>query len=98
MLIPVSKYLLTINPTSLSSALMAHLLQGLAQHWHLSASQYWQLRLLCSISLGPLLGVLCLILFTKRQVAVSGGRRVKRFIRTVSLHHSTSLPTLGSHY
>ncbi|RZJ94748.1 MAG: hypothetical protein EOO60_02335 [Hymenobacter sp.] len=71
---------------------MAHLLHALAQHWHLSSSQYWQLRLLCSISLGPLLGILCLIIFTKRQVAVSGGRQVKRFIRTVALRPAASLP------
>jgi hypothetical protein len=71
---------------------MAHLLQTLAQHWHLSSSQYWQLRLLCSICLGPLLGILCLILFTKRQTAALGGQRVKRYIRTVALRPIAPLP------
>ena len=71
---------------------MAHFLQALAQHWHLSSSQYWQLRLLCSIALGPLLGVVCLVLFTKRQTAVAGGRQVKRFIRTVARRPVTPIP------
>jgi hypothetical protein len=64
---------------------MAHLLQVLAQHWHLSASQYWQLRLLCSISLGPLLGVLCLLLFKKRRAAARiMVQRVRRLTRAVT--------------
>jgi hypothetical protein len=65
---------------------MAHLLQVLAQHWHLSASEYWQLRLLCSIIMGPLLGVLCLILFTRRQAAATGVvQGVRRLIRVVEM-------------
>lgn len=62
---------------------MSHLLQSLAQHWHLSASQYWQLRLLCALTLGPLLGVVCLVLFTKRQDTGSGAMRVKRRMPTL---------------
>jgi hypothetical protein len=70
---------------------MAHLLQALAQHWHLSASEYWQLRLLCSIIIGPLLGVLCLILFTRRQAATAGVvQGVRRLTRVVGLR--TAIP------
>jgi len=66
---------------------MAHLLQALAQHWHLSASEYWQLRLLCAIIMGPLLGVVCLILFTRRQAATAGVvRSVRRLTQVVGLH------------
>jgi hypothetical protein len=65
---------------------MAHLLQVLAQHWHLSASAYWQLRLLCAIVLGPLLGVLCLIVFTKRRVATARVvQRARQFRRAIVL-------------
>lgn len=42
---------------------MEHLLQLLAHHWQLSPAQYWHLRLLSALSLGPLLGVLYLVFF-----------------------------------
>ncbi|GAC1368988.1 MAG: hypothetical protein NVSMB30_06360 [Hymenobacter sp.] len=45
---------------------MEHLLHLLAQRWHLSADHYWHLRLLCTLLLGPLAGVLYLLLFDKR--------------------------------
>lgn len=45
---------------------MDHFLKLLAYDCGLSQSQYWHLRLLCSISLVPLLGVLYLVLFDKR--------------------------------
>gem|GEM_PF-2758494 len=57
---------------------MHHILQALAQHWHLSASQYWQLHLVCTLTLGPLVGVICLILFTKRSQTAS---RIPRLVR-----------------
>jgi hypothetical protein len=46
---------------------MEHLLKILAQHWELSSDQYWHLRLLCSLLLGPVLGVLYLLFFDKRE-------------------------------
>ena len=45
---------------------MEHLLKFLVQHWHLSSTQYWHLRLLSSLLLGPLVGVLYLVFFDKR--------------------------------
>ena len=45
---------------------MEHLLHLLAQRWHLSADDYWHLRLLCALLLGPIAGVLYLLLFEKR--------------------------------
>ena len=45
---------------------MEYLLKSLAHHWHLSSDQYWHLRLLSATSLGPLLGVLCLVIFGPR--------------------------------
>lgn len=45
---------------------METLLKDLAQHWHLTASAYWQLRLLFAISLVPLLAVVYIVLFDKR--------------------------------
>lgn len=71
---------------------MAHLLQALAQHLHLSASQYWQLRLVCSIILGPLLAVLYLVFFTKREVVGSGMTRVKRRVQVLTYRPATHLP------
>lgn len=57
---------------------MIHLQQLLAQHWHLSASQYWQLRLLCTLTIGPLLGVLCLVLFRRRaEIGMNMQRRLR---------------------
>ncbi|MDO7887937.1 hypothetical protein [Hymenobacter cheonanensis] len=45
---------------------METILKALAQHWHLSASQYWQLRLLLAISLVPFLALIYVVLFDKR--------------------------------
>lgn len=45
---------------------MEHLLPLLAQHGHLSANHYWHLRLLCALLLGPMAGVLYLLLFDQR--------------------------------
>ena len=44
---------------------MEHLLKLLASDCGLSQSQYWHLRLLSSISLVPMLGVLYLVFFDK---------------------------------
>ncbi|RZK32475.1 MAG: hypothetical protein EOO63_01265 [Hymenobacter sp.] len=71
---------------------MSHFLHSLAQHWHLSASQYWQLRLICAITLGPLLGVVCLVLFTKREKASSGMLRRKQPTRLFTLHPAAPSP------
>lgn len=69
---------------------MAHFLHSLAQHWHLSASEYWQLRLLCAIIAGPLLGVLCLILFTKRPATTP--RVVQRLTQAITLRATGPQP------
>ena len=45
---------------------MDHFLKLLAYDCGLSQSQYWHLRLLCSVSLGPLLAILYLLFFDKR--------------------------------
>ena len=45
---------------------METILKLLVQHWHLSASQYWQLRLLFAISLVPFLALAYVVLFDKR--------------------------------
>ena len=45
---------------------MEYLLKMLVQHWALSPAHYWHLRLLCAIALGPLLGLLYLLIFAKR--------------------------------
>jgi hypothetical protein len=45
---------------------MDHLLKAFALHCGLSMSHYWHLRLLLSVSLGPLLGVFYLVLFGRR--------------------------------
>jgi hypothetical protein len=71
---------------------MIHLQQMLAHHWHLSAAQYLQLRLLCSIMMGPLLAVLFVILFTKRRGFGSQVLRIKRSIKVVALRPATALP------
>ena len=44
---------------------MEHLLHFLVQRWHLGADHYWHLRLLCAQLLGPVVGVLALLLFAK---------------------------------
>lgn len=46
---------------------MEHVIKAIAEHWHLSAAHYWHLRLLSSISLVPMLGVVYLALFSKRR-------------------------------
>jgi len=58
---------------------MDHFLKLLAYDCGLSQAQYWHLRLLSSVSLGPLLGVLYLVFFDKR------GRRSPRARPNVSL-------------
>ncbi len=45
---------------------MESLLKFLTHHWGLSSTDYWHLRLLCSLLLGPLVGVLCLVFFNGR--------------------------------
>lgn len=62
---------------------MAHFLQTFAQHYHLSGSQYTQLRLVCSITLGPLLAVLYLVFFTKREPIGQGVKRVKQRVQAL---------------
>ncbi len=52
---------------------MDHLLKTFALHCGLSQSHYWHLRLVLSVSFGPLLGVLYLVLFGRR-----GRRRAYR--------------------
>lgn len=49
-------------------------LKLLAQHWHLTPDQYWHLRLLCSLLLGPVLAILYLVFFDlrRRSGAASG--------------------------
>lgn len=57
---------------------MEYLLKMLAQHWHLSSAHYWHLRLLSSILLGPLVGVLYLVFFgglAPRKPRVTTGPR-----------------------
>jgi hypothetical protein len=46
---------------------MDHLFKTFALHCGLSLSDYWHLRLVLSVSLGPLLGVLYLVLFERRE-------------------------------
>lgn len=46
---------------------MQHLIKAIAEHWHLTAATYWHLRLLSAISLGPLIAVMYLVLFSKRR-------------------------------
>jgi hypothetical protein len=72
---------------------MVHLLHVLAQHWHLSASQYWQMRLLCAVSLVPFLGVLYLVFFNRRNAR--GRLRVtlvKRQIKALARHPVAPVP------
>ncbi len=45
---------------------MDHLLKTFALHCGLSQSHYWHLRLVLSVSFGPMLGVLYLVLFGRR--------------------------------
>ena len=46
---------------------MEHLIKALAQAWHLSPAQYWHLRLLSTLSVGPLLAILGLLVFRRRR-------------------------------
>ncbi|MVN77038.1 hypothetical protein GO988_11945 [Hymenobacter sp. HMF4947] len=46
---------------------MEFLLKIVAHHWHMSADQYWHLRLLSSLLVGPLVGVLYFVFFDKRE-------------------------------
>lgn len=45
---------------------MEHLLKIVAHHWDLRPDQYWHLRLLCTLLLGPLVGILYFVFFDKR--------------------------------
>lgn len=45
---------------------MDELLKSFALHCGLSLSDYWHLRLILSVSFGPLLAVLYLVLFDRR--------------------------------
>lgn len=45
---------------------MEYLLRVLAHHWGLSQSQYWHLHLLSSVLVGPLLGILYLLVSSRR--------------------------------
>jgi len=49
---------------------MASPLHFLLQHGVLSSTQYWKLRLLSAIALGPLLGVLYLVVLSWRRPRV----------------------------
>jgi hypothetical protein len=72
---------------------MAHILHALAQHWHLSASQYWQMRLLCAVSLVPFLGVLYLLLFNRRSAPVRlRVTLVKRHLKALAKHPAAQAP------
>ena len=44
---------------------MIKLITHLAQTWHLSPAHYWHLRMLSSLLLVPLLGVLYVVLFDR---------------------------------
>lgn len=44
---------------------MEHFLKLLAQHWALSPTHYWHLRLLMTLSLGPLLAIMYLVVFDR---------------------------------
>ncbi len=46
---------------------MDYVIKAIVQHWHLSAAHYWHLRLLSATSLMPLLGIMYLVIFTKRK-------------------------------
>ncbi|MDJ0364751.1 hypothetical protein QMK33_06275 [Hymenobacter sp. H14-R3] len=46
---------------------MEHLLKILAQHWDFGSEHYWHLRLLCSLLVAPMLGVLYVLFFDKRE-------------------------------
>ncbi|QKG51597.1 hypothetical protein [Hymenobacter sp. BRD67] len=54
---------------------MEQLLKLLAQHWHLTTDDYWHLRLLCTLLLGPIVGVLYLVFFDKRTPRTAAGSR-----------------------
>lgn len=71
---------------------MIKLQQALAQHWHLSSDAYWHLRLMCTIALGPLVGVLCLLLFHKRAAVKPQMRRIKRRVRSLNNQLAIRLP------
>jgi hypothetical protein len=55
---------------------METILKALAHHWHLSASQYWHLRLLFAISLVPTLSLLYIVIFDKRTRFLSRFRNM----------------------
>ncbi len=46
---------------------MDYLIKTIAHAWDLSPAHYWHLRLLSSLMLVPLLGVLYVVLFDRRK-------------------------------
>jgi hypothetical protein len=61
---------------------MDHLLKTFALYCGLSQNHYWHLRLVLSVSFGPMLGVLYLLLF---------GRRGRRPTYTLWVRHDGKL-------
>ena len=57
---------------------METLLHFLANHGVISAAQYWHLRLLSAIALGPLLAVLYLLFFDRPARRAAPGMWVSR--------------------
>lgn len=48
---------------------METIIKTIAHAWHYSPAEYWHLRLLVSLTLVPLLGVLYVIFFDRHKVA-----------------------------
>lgn len=46
---------------------MRHVIEAIAQHWHLTVAQYWHLRIFSSVSLVPVLAVMYLAFFRRRR-------------------------------
>ena len=46
---------------------METLIKTIAHAWDLSSAHYWHLRILISLTLAPLVGVLCVVLFDKHK-------------------------------
>ncbi|WP_201987090.1 hypothetical protein [Hymenobacter rubidus] len=51
---------------------MIHLIKHLAQVWDLSPAHYWHLRMLSSLLLTPLLGVLYIVFFDRPKRPTTG--------------------------
>ncbi|QKG56971.1 hypothetical protein GKZ68_10250 [Hymenobacter sp. BRD128] len=75
----ISEYLLTKYITlHKKRSIMETIIKYLAHHWHLSAAQYWQLRLLVAISLVPFLAFVYIMLIDKRTRFFESLRRAGR--------------------